>query len=157
MNVIPHKTIKYNDPWIYTEDPPWTDLALRKNDPRQGHRLPQLIEPLKTWDIYRGDVVSYSLRTSECTVDMPVGLQVEVMVGKDKGKQGNVSAYIRELNAVFVAGLNMVRRRPVHRNITDNACSVSTGDSTGERWFDSIDFSCRQREAVDGATSSQVN
>jgi hypothetical protein len=57
MNVIPHKTIKYNDPWIYTQDPPWTDLAQRKNDPRQGHRRPQLIEPLKTWDFFRGDVV----------------------------------------------------------------------------------------------------
>lgn len=31
------------------------------------------------------------------------------MIGKDKGKQGNVTAYIRELNAVFVSGLNMVR------------------------------------------------
>jgi len=33
------------------------------------------------------------------------------MVGKDKGKQGNIAAYIRELNAVFVAGLNMVNHR----------------------------------------------
>jgi len=31
------------------------------------------------------------------------------MVGKDKGKQGNVTAYIRELNAVFVSGLNLVK------------------------------------------------
>lgn len=30
------------------------------------------------------------------------------MVGKDKGKQGNVIAYIRELNAVYVGGLNTV-------------------------------------------------
>lgn len=30
------------------------------------------------------------------------------MVGKDKGKQGNVAAYIKDLNAVFVSGLNMV-------------------------------------------------
>jgi hypothetical protein len=57
MNVVPHKTIKYNDPWIYTYDPPWTDLAQRKNDPRQGQRRPQLIEPLRTWDFFRGDVV----------------------------------------------------------------------------------------------------
>lgn len=92
MNVVPKKTIRFNDPWIYTEDPPWTDLAQRKNDPRQGHRRPQLIEPLKTWDFFRGDVV-------------------EVMVGKDKGKQGNIAAYIRELNAVFVAGLNMELQR----------------------------------------------
>lgn len=32
------------------------------------------------------------------------------MVGKDKGKQGNVVAYIRELNAVLVAGLNLVNK-----------------------------------------------
>jgi ribosomal protein L24 len=31
------------------------------------------------------------------------------MVGKDKGKQGNVAAFIRELNAVFVSGLNLVK------------------------------------------------
>ena len=30
------------------------------------------------------------------------------MVGKDKGKQGNVAAYIKDLNAVFVSGLNLV-------------------------------------------------
>ncbi len=30
------------------------------------------------------------------------------MVGKDKGKQGNIVAYVKELNAVFVAGLNLV-------------------------------------------------
>ncbi|CAF0732792.1 unnamed protein product [Adineta steineri] len=92
MNVIPNKTIKYNDPWIYTHDPPWTDLALRRNDPRQGQRRPQLVEPLKTWDFFRGDIV-------------------EIMVGKDKGKQGNVTAFIRELNAVFVAGLNLEVQR----------------------------------------------
>ncbi|CAF3948956.1 unnamed protein product [Rotaria magnacalcarata] len=56
MNIVPHKTIKHNDPWVYTIDPPWTDLAQRKNDPRQGHHRPQLIEPLKTWDFFRGDV-----------------------------------------------------------------------------------------------------
>ncbi|CAF3350450.1 unnamed protein product [Rotaria socialis] len=92
MNIVPHKTIKHNDSWVYTNDPPWTDLAQRKNDPRQGHHRPQLIEPLKTWDFFRGDVV-------------------EVMVGKDKGKQGNISAYIRELNAVFVSGLNLEIQR----------------------------------------------
>jgi len=32
------------------------------------------------------------------------------MVGKDKGKQGNVAAFIRELNAVFVSGLNLVKK-----------------------------------------------
>ncbi len=32
------------------------------------------------------------------------------MVGKDKGKQGNVIAYVKELNAVFVSGLNLVKK-----------------------------------------------
>ena len=58
MNVIPKKTIKFNDPYYYTENPPWTDLAKRKNDPRLGHKFPKLIEPLKTWDFFRGDIVS---------------------------------------------------------------------------------------------------
>ena len=31
------------------------------------------------------------------------------MVGKDKGKQGNVTAFIKELNAIFVSGLNTVK------------------------------------------------
>jgi ribosomal protein L24 len=31
------------------------------------------------------------------------------MVGKDKGKQGNIAAFVRELNAVFVSGLNLVK------------------------------------------------
>ncbi|CAF1552502.1 unnamed protein product [Adineta ricciae] len=105
MNVIPHKTIKYNDPWIYTQDPPWTDLAQRKNDPRHGTRHPQLIEPLKTWDFFRGDLV-------------------EVMVGKDKGKQSNVVAYIRELNAVFVGGLNLEIQRVSGGAITSTSIAA---------------------------------
>jgi ribosomal protein L24 len=36
------------------------------------------------------------------------------MVGKDKGKQGNVIAYVKELNAVFVSGLNLVKKTYFH-------------------------------------------
>jgi len=39
------------------------------------------------------------------------------MVGKDKGKQGNVTAYIRELNAVFVSGMNYVKNKIFSRLI----------------------------------------
>lgn len=39
------------------------------------------------------------------------------MVGKDKGKQGNVTAYIRELNAVFVSGMNYVKKNIFSRLI----------------------------------------
>jgi len=37
------------------------------------------------------------------------------MVGKDKGKQGNVTAYIRELNAVFVSGMNYVKNKHIFK------------------------------------------
>lgn len=57
MNVIPKKTIKFTDFYIYTQNPPWTDLAKRSNDPRIASRRPKLIEPLKTWDFFRGDLV----------------------------------------------------------------------------------------------------
>jgi large subunit ribosomal protein L24 len=43
----------------------------------------------KDWIIFPGDLV-------------------QVMIGKDKGKQGIVSHVIREYNAVFVDGLHMV-------------------------------------------------
>ncbi|CAF0902647.1 unnamed protein product [Didymodactylos carnosus] len=85
--VIPKKTVKYNDPYRYQIDPPWTDIAVRENHPKNNAKLPQLVEPLKTWDYFRGDFV-------------------EVLAGKHKGKQGNVCAYIRELNYIFVFGLN---------------------------------------------------
>jgi len=35
--------------------------------------------------------------------------QVEVLVGKDKGKQGTVNCIIKERNWVYVEGLNCVR------------------------------------------------
>ena len=73
MNVVPKKTLKYNDPWIYMQEPPWTDLAQRKNDPRQGHRRPQLIEPLKTWDFYRGDVVGFLIVSRKSITHSSIG------------------------------------------------------------------------------------
>lgn len=46
--------------------------------------------PAEKWTIFPGDLV-------------------QVMVGRDKGKQGIVSHVIREYNAVFIDGLHMVR------------------------------------------------
>ena len=54
------------------------------------------------------------------------------MVGKDKGKQGNVIAYIRELNTVFVGGLNTVRIE--HRNQYGTNHIVYIGNSTYFGW-----------------------
>lgn len=45
--------------------------------------------PSEEWTIFPGDVV-------------------QVMVGKDKGKQGTVSHVIRDINIVFVQGMHMV-------------------------------------------------
>ena len=47
--------------------------------------------------------------------------QVEVLVGKDKGKQGKVIDVDRSLNRVFVKGLNTVQytnkyQRPININ-----------------------------------------
>lgn len=41
-------------------------------------------------------------------------LQVEVLVGKDRGKQGIVSKIVHERNWVFVEGLNVVSIGPFH-------------------------------------------
>ena len=46
--------------------------------------------PFKDWKIVRGD-------------------KVELITGKDKGKQGTVSMVKRKLNTVVVSGVNMVR------------------------------------------------
>jgi large subunit ribosomal protein L24 len=55
---------------------------------RPNHREFEPLPPEK-WTIFPGDLV-------------------QVMVGKDKGKQGYVSHVLREHNAVFVDGLHMV-------------------------------------------------
>ncbi len=38
------------------------------------------------------------------------GIQVKVMVGKDKGKTGEILEIIRKRNLVKIKGLNMVKR-----------------------------------------------
>ncbi len=75
------------------------------------------------------------------------------MVGKDKGKQGNVSAYIRELNAVFVSGLNLVRTS-FHAY---EWLIFILGNSTNHWWCCGCDVHCCQRKTVDCSISSQIN
>ena len=54
-----------------------------------SYREMQIILPLKDWHFYRGD-------------------RVEIMIGKDAGKQGIVNSVIKQRNWVFVTGLNCV-------------------------------------------------
>ncbi len=71
----------------------------------------QLVLPLKDWHFYRGDRVSLDGAGCVCgevlTVTVIVS-QVEIVKGKDAGKQGLVNAVIKQRNWVFVAGLNCV-------------------------------------------------
>ncbi|KYN41527.1 putative 39S ribosomal protein L24, mitochondrial [Trachymyrmex septentrionalis] len=65
---------------------PWTYAFQRDNEPR---KFPKFIhvEPIKDWSFFRGD-------------------RVEILVGKDKGKQGIVKEIYQERNWVIVEGLN---------------------------------------------------
>ncbi|XP_043684130.1 probable 39S ribosomal protein L24, mitochondrial [Vespula pensylvanica] len=65
---------------------PWTNNFKLENSKM---KLPPYIhvEPIKDWSFFRGD-------------------RVEILVGKDKGKQGIVKEIIQERNWVIVEGLN---------------------------------------------------
>ncbi|XP_053620220.1 large ribosomal subunit protein uL24m [Plodia interpunctella] len=75
----------------FTTNRPWTGQFQQQND-INIHRKKVFLEPIGEWSFFRGD-------------------RVEVMVGKDKGKQGIVSQVIQERNWVFVEGLNTHLRR----------------------------------------------
>jgi len=65
---------------------PWT--AEFRNENMPGVIPPKIfLEPIKEWSYFRGD-------------------RVEILVGKDKGKQGIVKQIIQERNWVLVEGLN---------------------------------------------------
>lgn len=63
-------------------------------------------------------------------------MQVEILAGKDKGKQGHVALVIRRLNRVIVGGLNTVSTSsktvmcgsciilPQESRISDSLCSI---------------------------------
>ncbi|XP_044745374.1 probable 39S ribosomal protein L24, mitochondrial [Coccinella septempunctata] len=70
----------------YTVDRSWSLQFQQENAAGKCH--PKVwVEPLKEWSYFRGD-------------------RVEVLEGKDKGKQGFVSTIIQERNWVLVEGLN---------------------------------------------------
>jgi len=68
------------------EHRPWTKEFQNENQPGTWKDR-VLVEPLKDWFFFKGDVV-------------------EIMTGKDKGKQGLVNYVVRERNWVYVEGLN---------------------------------------------------
>ncbi|KAK9872452.1 hypothetical protein WA026_017921 [Henosepilachna vigintioctopunctata] len=78
--VIKRKKFKYE------EDRPWTAKFQELNAAGKQHAK-DWIEPIQDWSFFRGD-------------------RVEILVGKDKGKQGIVSMIVTERNWVFVEGLN---------------------------------------------------
>lgn len=65
---------------------PWTQEFYEENRPGK-YVKEDVVEPLIRWNIFRGDLV-------------------EILVGKDKGKQGIVNYIIKERNWVCVEGLN---------------------------------------------------
>jgi large subunit ribosomal protein L24 len=82
---------------------PWTQSAKRVKSLRGHKRLqPDLIPH---WKIVRGDLVSCHViaRAQDHSF-----LQVQVLCGRDKGRQGKVVAVARSNNRVFVGGLNTV-------------------------------------------------
>ncbi|XP_063919307.1 large ribosomal subunit protein uL24m [Zophobas morio] len=67
---------------------PWTAQFREDNSPGVSHDK-VWVEPIRKWSFFRGD-------------------RVEVLVGKDKGKQGIVKQIFQERNWVTVEGLNCV-------------------------------------------------
>ncbi|XP_075995303.1 large ribosomal subunit protein uL24m [Genypterus blacodes] len=65
---------------------PWTVAAKRRNPPGKQRRK-VFVEPVTEWSVLRGDTV-------------------EILSGKDKGKQGKVIQVFRHRNWVILEGLN---------------------------------------------------
>ena len=101
---------------------PWTESAKKRN-PLGKQRRKVFIEPIASqdWSVFKGDTVSlttcFALQKS---IKMSVYIcftvcfcatlfQVEILAGKDKGKQGKVVQVIRKRNWVVLEGLNTVR------------------------------------------------
>lgn len=70
----------------YSENRPWS-LQFQQDNARGSTVSKVWVEPVKEWSYFRGD-------------------RVEILEGKDKGKQGFVSCIIQERNWVLVEGLN---------------------------------------------------
>ncbi len=75
----------------FTTNRPWTGQFRQQNMPGTI-RKKVFIEPIENWSFFKGD-------------------RVEVLVGKDAGKQGIVTQVIRERNWVIVEGMNCHLRK----------------------------------------------
>lgn len=85
---------RYSSKWrwepYYDIHRPWEDGFETQNAP-MSQQPKVYVEPIRDWYLYRGD-------------------RVEVLTGKDKGKQGHIISVIVERNWVFVEGLNCSKR-----------------------------------------------
>uniref|UniRef100_A0A8D8QXN2 Large ribosomal subunit protein uL24m n=1 Tax=Cacopsylla melanoneura TaxID=428564 RepID=A0A8D8QXN2_9HEMI len=80
-----------DDNFVFGSERPWEFEFLKRNNPADDRIKRPLIEPIKNWSIFKGD-------------------RVEILVGKDKGKQGIVLQIFQEINSVIVEGLNTYLR-----------------------------------------------
>ncbi|KAF5292330.1 hypothetical protein FQA39_LY03364 [Lamprigera yunnana] len=75
----------------FTLDRPWSGQFFETNSP--GRFNPKVfVEPIKKWSFFKGD-------------------RVEILMGKDKGKQGIIKYVVQERNWVLVEGLNCKLRK----------------------------------------------
>lgn len=78
------KRVIKKEQFAFPVERPWTQEFRQYNQKDRPHVW---VEPIKDWSFFRGD-------------------RVEVLTGKDKGKQGIVMMIIQERNWVLVEGLN---------------------------------------------------
>ncbi|KAL7632274.1 UNVERIFIED_CONTAM: hypothetical protein RMT77_017379 [Armadillidium vulgare] len=76
--------------YLFTLNRPWTREFFYDNEP--GTKSPTIVlEPIVGWPFFKGD-------------------RVEILEGKDKGKQGLINYMVEERNWVVVEGLNLKYR-----------------------------------------------
>ena len=123
LSLVPRLTVQWpgNETRRKMSWRPWTAAAARLRH-LKGHKR-KLPEPIAKWKIVRGDLVSFGpslhmqlwQKSSNWKALRLVSswslencMQVEVLCGKDRGRQGHVAVVARKLNKVIVQGLNTV-------------------------------------------------
>jgi large subunit ribosomal protein L24 len=109
--MTPTVTYDYNKDWVFDKHAPWTKMAQIKNAERNKSKI--IVPPLRDWYFFRGDKVIeivFILKKMHLNILKKTNFQfqVQIMSGKDAGRQGIVNAVIRQRNWVFVQGLNTV-------------------------------------------------
>lgn len=87
--IVGIKVGNFKKDWYYDENRPWTTNFQNNNAPRHKQQVKkkQILVPPEKWDVYVGD-------------------RVQLLAGRDKGKQGLIKMIVKERNWVFVEGLN---------------------------------------------------